>query len=395
MSLAASLPPRGRRGWLVLLSLTLPLAVSARVTTAAEAPASSQASRATELNNQGVTAAHAGHFEEGVALLRQALALNPADATARTNLSGILTDWARQLDARGRSDDAIAALEEAVRLDDVNGLALVSLGDLLYLRRSDMEAAIRWWQRANGHVPTTVWQGVANRITQAQRDQLIERHFGATTTAHFAIRFQRSQAADATRLGQLLEAAYTSLERQLGGGPARLAVIVYTDQDLRRTYNQRDWALGFYDGRIRLRVDDLTQPYLPDMIAHELAHAFLHHLYQDRLPVWAHEGFAQLQERPRPVEGEAARIEEGLRSRMLWIPLKWLDRRFQQPSGAEDVARAYTEARLVVQELVSRYGMPRLTSFFQQVAAGASVEAAYDEAFAPSRWVRADLGDFN
>ena len=362
--------------------------------TANQATPNEEPPGATELNNRGVTEARAGRFKEGAALLRLALTRDPADTLTRQNLSGVLTDWARQLEQQGHVDEAIATLREAVEHNPENGLAVVRLGDLFYLKRSDMSWAIRYWQQAHGKVSASLWQAVANRLTAAQRDQLIERGFTASQTAHFDIRFQASRDVNLVTLQQVLEETYAQLSQQLGRSPSRVTVIVYTDQDLRRVYDQRDWALGLYDGRIRLRLDELTQPYLQDMVAHELAHAFLQHGYGDRLPIWVHEGFAQLQERTRPQSPEAERIARGVASRTMWIPLKWLDRHFEQPSSTEDVARAYLEARLVVDELMRRYGIKHFKAFLEQLSGGTGVGEAYDQAFAPSRWSKTDQGIF-
>ena len=74
----------------------------------------------------------------------------------------------------------------------------------------------------------------------------------------------------------------------------------------------------------------------------------------------------------------------------LWVPLKWLDRRFTHPSGREDVARAYVESRMVVTELVKRHSFETFKAFLELLAQGIPVDAAYDRAFTPSRWSRTD-----
>lgn len=273
-----------------------------------------------------------------------------------------------------------------------NGAAYVDLGGLLYFRRSDLQAATDVWKRAHGHVPAATWLALSQRITQVQRDQLIERGFIARYSEHFDIRFQESSEADLTRIGDILEAAYARLSEQLDSPPARLTVLVYSEAELRRVYGQRDWALGFYDGRIRLGLNDLTAAHLEDIAAHELGHAFLHHRYGDRVPTWLHEGYAQLQERGRVESAETRHIEEGILSRTLWVPLKWLDRRFEQPSGTEDIARAYVQARVVVERLVSRHGMAAFRRFLEQLSEGRAAPEAYDQAFAPARWSMADQG---
>jgi tetratricopeptide (TPR) repeat protein len=368
-------------------------AVLLAVACAAPAFASSDET-ATALNNRAVTAAQEGRFEDAAALLRQARTRDPGYEPARTNLSAILTDWATQLDRDRQTDRAITLLQEAGTLNPANGVAFARLGDLLYLRRGQIEQAVVAWRQAHKVAPGDARHALANRITQAERDALIERQFSARASAHFDLRVEPPAKLADSPIEEWLEGAYGRLEHALGQGVPRLSVIVYSERTLRRVYNQRDWALGFYDGRIRLRVDETTAPYLPDMIAHELAHAFLHHLYGDRLPVWIHEGYAQLQERPRALSTQEERMETSVRTRTGWVPLKWLDRRFLQPSGTEDIARAYVQARLVVSELVSRHGQAAFQAFLSQLAQGAAIEEAYNTAFAPSTWAKADQGIF-
>ncbi len=384
---------RGSR--LVLALLLLNLVCLAPVPATGDESSTSAHATATDLNNRSVIAAQEGRFDEGASLLLKAIELDPKDPTFRKNLSGVLTDWAPQLERQGKVDDAIHVLEQASQLDPTNGIAFARLGDLLYLRRGEMAKAIEAWRQAHAHVPSAARPALANRITQAQRDALIERQFIGHQTAHFDLRFEHATDADVSGLEGLLEKAHERLSRALGQDPVRLTVIIYTARDLRRIYNQRDWAIGLYDGRIRLRVDDMVQPYLPDVVAHELTHAFLHHLYGDLLPIWVHEGYAQFQERERPRSPEETRVEDGMKARTLWVPLKWLDRRFVQPSGIDDIIRAYVQARLVVRELVTRHGDEQFRAFLSELSRGTAVDAAYDHAFAPSTWARADQGHFD
>jgi len=365
-----------------------------------------------ELNTQGVRAAQQGQWELGVGYLRRAVKVNPRDVLLRQNLSGILTDWAIQLERSGDAAQAERLLLEAVTDDPDNGVAFVRLGDLAYFRRSDFSGAIASWKRANGKLSPAEWRAVADRISQAQRDATIEQDFVSEGTEHFDIRLSHRGTADLEALGRLLETAYAALVEQLGSGPSKLTVIVYTERDMRRTYYQRDWALGFYDGRLRLLGRELGTDVAPMMVAHELAHAFLQHAYGPALPIWVHEGFAQLQERDpstrppaeagglaqdvapaglrQPRTDDELRLEEAVAGGDAWVPLKWLDRRFAQPSYREDVGRAYVQARLVVAELIRRRGVARFKTFLDAVAKGTPVDAAYDAAFAPDHWAETD-----
>lgn len=377
------------------LFLLLLLLVSWRPSAASSAavdtpPAGAQGPTASELNNQGVAAAQEGRFEVGVDDLRQSLRANPQDPLVRKNLSGILTDWAIHLEQAGLMDQAEPRLQEAIRHDPDNGRAYVLLGDLAYFQRSNFAQAIEFWKRANGKLPDAKWHVVADRISQARRDQAIERGFLSTQTAHFDIRVQQQGRVALEPLGRTLEEAYARLEQRLGVGPPKVTVIIYTDADMRRAYNQRDWAVGFYDGRLRLRWDEVATEWASSLIAHELAHAFLYFIYRGRVPIWVHEGFAQLEELPRERSDEEQRLEQGMISGASWIPLKWLDERFSHPTSRDDVGRAYVEARLVVAELVARHGIDQFKAFLAALSRGTAVADAYDAAFTPSRWSRTD-----
>jgi tetratricopeptide (TPR) repeat protein len=348
-----------------------------------------------ELNNRGVIEAQAGRFDVGVDYLRRALQLNPSDEQVRKNLSGMLTDWANQFYVKGDMASAETLLQEAISHQPDNGFALVQLGDLAYFQRSEFDKAIELWTRANGKVPPDVWHLLADRITQAQRDRTVERTFNAVETPHFRIRIQNPKHPAVAALGQQLEDAYRQLHTTFGNGPPQVTVIVYSAQDLQRLYNQRDWAIGFYDGRLRLRWNEVEQQEVRLFIAHELSHAFLHTLYGQNIPIWVHEGLAQLQEGDHPRTPEELRVEETVVSRTSWVPLAWLDRRFSHPADHEDVMRAYVQARWVMNQLVARYGIDRLKIFLSRLSQGDSIDTAFDHAFAPSRWARANQGLFD
>lgn len=364
-------------------------------TWSAEAPgaASSYGSRSAEANNQGVREAQAGRFEQGIALLRQSLSLDPSDAQVKKNLSGVLTDWAVRLEQQGQLDQAVSALQEAVGLDPDNGKALVLLGDYAYVSDEDLSRAVAFWKRAHGKVPDAKWVLVSERLSQAERDLAIERGFYSVQTQHFTVRLEAEEGAGKDQhLGEALEQEYARLEKLLGPAPARFTVIVYAERNFRRVAGQRDWAVGLYDGRIRVRLDDLGSDRIQPVIAHELAHAFLAQTYGPMVPIWVHEGFAQFfQESPtqdrRPLEPFVLWA-----AKASWIPLKWLDHHFQQPSSREDLGRAYFQAWVVFGFLVRQAGMDSLKRFLAALQAGQPVDRAFDGAFAPLRWARVDGG---
>lgn len=365
------------------------LCAAALLAPGAWAASLSDAAEATALNNRGITAASAGRWEEGVQRLREARERNPADEQIRQNLAGVLSDWAAWLERQGRFAPAEAALREAAAHAPEDGWLLVRLGDLRYFQHSDFEEAIAWWKRAIGVLPSASRRMIADRISQADRDRRIEHAFTPAATPHFDI---RASEAPPESFGRLLEEEHARLAQQLGGGPGRITVIVYPPQDLHRLYYQRDWALGFYDGRLRLQAQEYAEADLRMIIGHELAHAFLQRLYGPGLPVWVHEGFAQLAEAGRPRSDEERRIEQAVMDRTAWTPLEWLDRRFLQPADSADIVRAYTQARLVVDALARREHGAALRRFLEALAQAQPLEQAFNVSFAPLTWAQANSG---
>jgi len=363
--------------------------VSSFSTTAfADQVADQIASQATELNNTGIIEAKNGNFDEGIDIVRQASRLNPDDKSIRKNLSYMLTDRARELMKTKDMDRVEDLLLEAVIHQPDNGTALVILGDIYYMYRSEFRKAIAMWEKAHGTMSFAEWKPVADRISQAQRDLFIERDYTSDKTTHFDIRYQSKKHTGSEDFGKWLEEAYENIVAHFGDGPPTITVIVYADADLSRTYNQRDWAVGFYDGRLRVKGSELNGPWASSLILHELAHAFLHYLYGNGLPIWVHEGFAQIQEGSREREGEELRFEQMVKSGNDWVPLKWLDDKFSHPSDRNDVARAYVQARLVVEELIKEHGMNQFKYFLAEMSRGVPVEQAYDRVFKPARWTR-------
>ncbi|MBI3322545.1 MAG: hypothetical protein HYZ94_02575 [Candidatus Omnitrophica bacterium] len=363
---------------------------------AATVPVQAEQAGGSELNNQGVRAAQAGRFEEAVKTLREAAALSPADLQVRQNLSGILTDWAARLQEEGRFDEAASALREALANDSSNAKTLLLLGNLAYASEDDLASAVSFWKKALPGAPSSHRQGLLQKISQAERDLSIERGFEARQTEHFHVRFEGSPPPENSgRLTAVLEEEYGRLNTALGTGPARIGVIVYAGDSFKRIAGRQDWTLGLYDGRIRLRLEDIGTEWMAPILAHELAHAFLREEFGPRIPVWVHEGYAQASEPARPAAPREAELEKAVASRSAWVPLKWLDRRFQQPSHLDDVEKAYAQSKWAVSELLRRFGHARFRKFLEGLAARKTVEQAFNSAFAPLTWSRADAGSFD
>ncbi len=354
---------------------------------------SENADAATELNNQAIQQGKAGNVEQAVGLLREAAELSPGDPLIRTNLSMALSDLGQRHAKEGRTEEALRLLKEAVGLHPENGSALALMGDLHYLEKNDFVQAIQSWKQAHRFLPAAQGRILSDRIAQAQRDQAVERRFLAAKTIHFQIRYPSPEDHEkALRVGQILEQAYARISAELDSYPTSITAIVYGGPEFQQVNARRDWALGFYDGRIRIRLEEIGTEREAWVLPHELAHAFLQETYGHRLPIWVHEGYAQVHESPRELSSREQAVAQGVALGRNWIPLKWIDSRFEQPTSDEDILRCYGESRRVVEHLISKHGSERFKEFLKRISSGEPVDRAFDQSFAPERWSRVDQG---
>ncbi|MCM8812287.1 MAG: hypothetical protein NC910_04485 [Candidatus Omnitrophica bacterium] len=356
-------------------------------------PACGSESTASELNNRAIAEARDGRLEQAVSFLREAFSIAPDDEQIRRNLSFALSDLAMHKAGGEKVSESFDLLQEAVGLYDRNGLAWVRLGDLYYLQRNDFANAIRAWEKAHGLVPEPQWEVVSKRISQAQRDQAVERRFLIESTDHFQVRFpEDAQRLKAQHVGAVLEREYRYLAQELGQIGGQVTVILYRVGQFEKVNAQFDYAIGFYDGRIRIRLEDVQTPWEAAILSHELAHAFLHKLYGSRLPVWIHEGYAQWKEPARPLSEREQEIADKIHRKVLWVPLKWLDAHFEQPSDAADMERAYAQARIVVSYLIEKHGIERFKEFLKRLSIGEAVPDAFEAGFPAEKWSRVEQG---
>jgi serine/threonine protein kinase/tetratricopeptide (TPR) repeat protein len=92
------------------------------------------------LNNLGISLLDQGKSDSAIAALEEAIRLDPADATAHFNLGAALR-------AKGDLDGAIAAYRKAIRLDPSHAIDHYSLGKLLWAK-GDPDGAIAAFQEA-------------------------------------------------------------------------------------------------------------------------------------------------------------------------------------------------------------------------------------------------------
>lgn len=118
------------------------------------------------LNNLGVSLIKEGRFEQAIAVLEEALALQPFYLRALTNLG-------KAMRAAGRLPEAIDRLREAITLEPDYAPALVNLGDAL-VASGDLDAAEECLERALRTAPGLVEAHMTLGIVRLQSGRVPE-----------------------------------------------------------------------------------------------------------------------------------------------------------------------------------------------------------------------------
>jgi hypothetical protein len=125
----------------------------------------------------------------------------------------------------------------------------------------------------------------------------VELEFRAAASDHFVASFP-AVGPSAASIGQVLdtlERGRRRVEADIGFASRRLVpVVIYEGGQFEAATDTPHWALGLYDGKIRVAIDSFRDEpdTLETVIVHEYVHALTHEFTGTRLPSWFREGLA-------------------------------------------------------------------------------------------------------
>jgi hypothetical protein len=251
----------------------------------------------------------------------------------------------------------------AFTYDQLNmGLDLAGIMDCLEREAREHESARLLFERLDRHLD-------------------VEVEFHAAASNHFVASFP-AFGPTAGAIGDILailEESRSRIAAELGIASVRIVpVVVYEGEQFSLAIDKPHWALGLYDGKIRIASDGLIdRPDLFDMaIAHEYVHALTHELTGVRLPAWIREGMADNLARPDLRD----RQRLGAAAGALGTPLE-----FEELSGEfvemskEDAGRAYRQSFAMVHNLVREAGWGPVRDLL--VALREAPDLAFEDAF--------------
>ncbi len=323
-------------------------------------------------------------FEEGgvpavEAALAQVRAIDPRSALGHRRAG-------EQAQRRYRFDEAAALMRSAVALDPADPQAHLDLG--MYLMRTGEEAAARLaldrsWELDKSAQLTKNLLDVLDRLDA----------FEVVPAGEIVFKFAKEEAAVLKAYAlPLADEAYKTFSTRYGfkpAGPILIEIFPVHDDFAVRTLGLPGLvgALGACFGRVIAM--DSPRARKPGEFSwqatlwHEMAHVFTLQLSKFKVPRWLTEGISVYEEhRRRPAWGRELTLEfahelSGGRT----FGVKGLPAAFKRP---ESLALAYFEASLVVEHLVSVNGDAGLRTLLTAYADGASDTEAFAKAFGQS-----------
>lgn len=338
-------------------------------------------------NNYGVFLAEQERYEEADQVCSRAtdLAYTLSDEDLLRQLrqvrSRMLTAWGQQWLLGGKGETAKVKLLEALRDDERNDVACEMLGKI-YFDQGDYRQAEAYLRQAVNLRPGDA--ELRKRLEQVQNESLLDNDLRARKRGKFRVEFSGPEEYDLAReVFDILDDARGEIGRLFDFYPAEsLLVKVYSPEHAKALSMGPHWAAGFYDGKIRVRADDIRRggDALRDLLYHEYAHAVLFFLTRHNIPTWLNEGLAQYAEPGQALTAQEERKVRHWLSKGQYIPMGRLEGSFVG-MNAEQAGQVYTESKLFVAFLVKGFGEYKLRRFLRKLGEGADVEKAAEEAY--------------
>jgi hypothetical protein len=213
-----------------------------------------------------------------------------------------------------------------------------------------------------------------NSRVRARERELHER-MRQLRTDHFAVSFEGpEQTSLSGRVLEVLETAYWKIGGTLSVLPnVPIPVVLYTSEQFRDITRSPPWAVGAYDGIIRIPMRGaLDNPReLERVLSHEYTHALVRLLSPRPVPTWLNEGLAAALE-----ADDLAWARERVRRAGKAIPLDALQRPFRSLTS-EQAGLAYASSALAARRLIDEAGGVAVSNLLRDVGQGQEFVAAF------------------
>ena len=114
---------------------------------------------------------------------------------------------------------------------------------------------------------------------------------------HFRLEFEGNpKRTDIIEALTVLEIAFDSLCKVFDYYPEnKIHLVLYQSEKYQGLENKPEWVAAIYDGKLRIPVNVMeNREFYRPMFFHELTHAFIRSMNKKNVPLWIHEGIAQI-----------------------------------------------------------------------------------------------------
>jgi len=212
--------------------------------------------------------------------------------------------------------------------------------------------------------------------------------YATLTNTHFIVRMAAREAAlYGARVLEVLERARAALEPKYGftsGRPVRVEIFAEQKDFAVRTFGmpENHGFLGVCFGPVITANSPASRPGQPfnweSMLWHEFCHVVTLGLTRNKMPRWLSEGISVYEERQAdPAWGE--RMVPRYREMILGddlTPVGELSGAFLAPRSDAHLQFAYYQCSLVVEFIVERFGMAKLTAMLRDLGEGTAINQA-------------------
>ncbi|MFA5069341.1 MAG: tetratricopeptide repeat protein [Candidatus Omnitrophota bacterium] len=339
----------------------------------------------TAYNNFALKLAETGKFEAALENIRQGLRHMPLDEVLKKNLYAILLEYSGYLQKDERYDKALEHALEAVSLIPKETGAYIVTGNLYY-KQDKFTDALKYFKRALQLDPRN--PDIKKRVESLERERPIESGFGTKTETCFKIRFDRDIGPEyAGIILDILDEAKRLLGEKYGMYSEEVVpVIIYDDRQFEQATDQPHWTQGLYDGKIRLRYQDISRDdkNLRRVLFHEYSHAALYLNFGAGMPIWLNEGFAQFNEPDTAITNSDKAFLSGYMKDNGPFSLELINDMFLQERTPPTIAAAYLQSRLFFSYLYEQYGPHKLARLFYELKRSRPWQKAFTKVYANS-----------
>ncbi len=279
----------------------------------------------------------------------------------------------------GRISDSAATLAGLARTSlgsrRFDPVTLYQLADLL-VDGQQYDLALKLLARAHEDLSPQI---STRRILQVKMEKRLMESSLVYETEHFRILYSPDRPTPfARQTAEILEAELVRLQHWIPGDPSGITEVLLLDfGDFEASYGSG--IVGLFDGKIRLPFGEVQRfhPLIVGVMTHELAHAMITRVTEDRAPAWVHEGLAQHVEMYQ-VSANPIREYERRGTRLSFPVIEDVLTGFSSPYF---VPLAYEQARWGFHFLDTRFGARGIHRLLAAYREGLDDEAAVRKAF--------------